>query len=554
MTPHAWDVTAFDSFHERATVCLLVVSSTILAPPALRRKRASAWACRALRSLSDRYPESVVWAVIAVTSAIRVVVIWRSFFWQDDYIHAWTAWNAPASELIWQNWNGHCEPASFAIQWALTRVAPQQWWPAAIVLSVIAVATSVMLWLMLRRWGGSPVAAMLFAAWPATLVAQQWLSAGLETVPLVLMFVAGFLMARPTRLTPLWVGLLCAVAWLFHERAVYFLPVLAAVAVFYTGRLAWTANRWTWVVLACVTLVAVIPRIGDARPGADGGTSVPGSIWYAGPGSLLRSVLGWLPFDTHTVTPDDAGLWGVAFLVVWMSVLIAGLTLAPAKTALVASVTAGFLLVEVLSFVALRGGFAGAVLASDPRFTLITGTVLLAGLGTFALPMWTAVLAVLGCWSMLTYPQTPGRDWFRPLPPGVQLAATPSPPQMLGHFFFTTSGPLLELGTTRTLLQVGPEPPDFPEVSQDPRQVGMDSALTALTYTPLVVDPGRYCGVIPIPRLEAGVRVVRLDLRRPGLVNGVPVRAGLVWVFPPAGEVSVQAPCTDGVEVGIPGR
>jgi hypothetical protein len=496
----------------------------------------------------------VVWAVIAVTSAIRVAVIWRSYFWQDDYIHAWTAWNAPASELIWQNWNGHREPASFAIQWALTRAAPQQWWPAAVVLSVIAVATSVMFWLMLRRWGGNPVAAMLFAAWPATLVPQQWLSAGLETVPLVLMFVAGFLMARPTRFTPVWVVLLCAVAWLFHERAAYFLPVLAAVAVFYAGRRAWRDNRWTWVVLSVVTAVAMVVRLGDSRPGADGGTSIPGSIWFAGPGSLLRSLLGWLPFGTHTVTPDSAGLWGLAVLVVWMALLIVGLSVAPRKTVLVACVTAGFLIVEVMSFVVLRGGFAGAVLASDPRFTLVTGTVLLAGLGTFALPMWTSAIALLGCASMLTYPQTSGRDWFRPLPEGAQLAATPSPPQMLGHFFFTTSGPSVELGTTRTLLQVGPQQPDFPEVSQRPQQVGQDGVLGSLTYTPLLVDTGRYCGVVPIPPLDAGVRVVRLHLRKPGLVNGVPVSSGNVWVFPPPGVMRVEAPCTDGVEVGIPGR
>ena len=496
----------------------------------------------------------MVWVVIAVACAIRVLVIWRGFFWQDDYIHIWTAWNAPASTLIGQNWNGHREPASFAIQWALARAAPQTWWPAAVILSVIAVATTVSFWLMLRRWGGNPVAGMLFAAWPATLVAQQWLSAGLETVPLALMFVAGFLMARPTRLTPVWVGLLCAVAWLFHERAVYFLPVLAAVAVFYTGRRAWRDNRGTWVVLAAITVAALVLRAGDARPGADGGASIPGSVWFAGPGSLLRSVLGWLPFSAHTVTPDNLGLWGLGILIVWGGLLIAGLTLDPRRTVLVAGVTVGFLLVEVLSFVLLRGGFSGPVLASDPRFTFVTGTVLIAGLGVFALPTWTGALAVLGCLSMLSYPQTPGRDWFRPLPSGVELAATPSPPQMLGHFFFTTQGPPVELGTTRTLLQVGPSPPAFPQVSQNPQHVGLDGGLRPLTYTPLLTDPRRYCGVIPVPALDAGVRVVRLDLERAGRVNGVPVKAGPVWVFPPPGEVRIEAPCTRGVEVGIPGR
>ena len=192
----------------------------------------------------------------------------------------------------------------------------------------------------------------------------------------------------------------------------------------------------------------------------------------------------------------------------WAGLFIAGVAVAPRRTAVVASLTLGFFVVEVLSFVALRGGFAGGQLASDPRFTLITGTVLLAGLGCFTWPAWTGLFAVLGALSMATFPQTPGRDWFRPLPAGVELAATPSPPEMLGHFFFTTSGPLVELGTTRTLLDVGENPPAFPEVSSNPQQY--DGRLTPLTFTPLLVDPGRQCGVITVPEFDAGVRVVRL--------------------------------------------
>jgi hypothetical protein len=482
----------------------------------------------------------VVWAVIAITSAIRVWVIWRSFFWQDDYIHIWTAWNQSPGDLILQNWNGHREPAGYAIQWVLARAAPQVWWPAAVVLSLIAVATTVMFWLMLRRWGGSPAAAMLFAAWPATLVAQQWLSAGLETVTLLLMFVAGFLLARPGRWTPLWVALLASAGWLFHERAGYFAPVLLAIAVFYTGRRAWRDNRWSWIVLLGVTAVALLLRIGDARPGQAGGTSVPGAAWQAGPGSVLRSVLGWLPFDAHTVIPAPIGLYALAVLVVWMGVVLAGLTLAPRQTLLVLSVTAAFFLVEVASFVWLRGSFVGSALASDPRFTLVTGTVLLAGLGSFALPCWIGGLTVLGCWSMLAYPPTPGRDWF-PALDDQQLAATPSPPGMLSHFFFTTEPPVYELGTTRTLLQVGPDPPAFPPESRDPQQVGQDGVVGPLQFTPLVVDDRRQCGTVVVPPLAAGVRVVRVGDRylfpAPGPIPPIPVEG-----------------CVDRVEVGIPGR
>lgn len=496
----------------------------------------------------------MVWVVIAVACTIRVAVIWQAFFWQDDYIHIWTAWNAPAGTLIMQNWNGHREPGSFAAHWALARLAPQEWWPAAIVLSTIAVGTTVMFWLMLRRWGGNPLAGILFAVWPATLVAQQWLSAGLETVPLLLMCVAGFLLARPQRWTPAWVGLLAALSWAFHERAVYFLPVLFAIALFYRGTRAWRENRASWLVLAAVTLAALAWRVADARPGQDGGASIPGSLWTAGPGSVLRSVLGWLPFDADVIAPRSAGLWAIAVLGVWMALFLVGLSLHPRRTVLVTGVVAGFLLVEVLSFVVLRGGFAGSALAADPRFTLLTGTVLIAGLGCFPWPPWTAAVAVLGMTSMLAIPATPGRDWFRPLPAGVQLAATPSPPQMLAHFFFTTTSPAVELGTTRTLLQVGQRPPAFPEVSQDPQQVDFDGRVVPLTFTPLVRDDERQCGDLDVPDLAAAVRVVRLQVIDAGEVNGAPVQPGPVYVFPPPGPVRITSPCTDGVEVGIPGR
>ncbi len=491
-----------------------------------------------------------MWAVTAVTCVLRVVVIWGSFFWQDDYIHIWTAWNAPASELIGQNWNGHREPASFAIQWALARLAPQVWWPAALVLSVIAAVTTVGFWLMVKRWAGvtpaSAAAAILFAAWPATMMPQAWLSAGLETVPLVLMFAAGWLLAEPRPWTPWAVGALAVAAWLFHERAGYFLPFLLAVAVFFGGV---RKNRASWWALAGVTGVALILRLLDDLPGRVGGASVPGALWSAGPGSVLRSVLGWLPFDARTPVPVNAGLWAVLVLVVWMVLLLIGLSTAPRHTALVAGVVTGFLVVEVLSFVWLRGGFAGGALAADPRFTLVTGSVLLVGLASFDItwrPLaWVAVgLAAVGCWSMwrMTLPEDPGREWLASAGQvRGDLAPTPSPPAMLAHFFFTTEPPIYELGTTRTLLQVGPRPARFPERTRRPLQVDESAAAGPMVFTPLVVEQGRQCAVVEVPPFDAGVRVVRV---------------GEEYVFPPPGPIADIAidGCVDTVEVGIPGR
>jgi hypothetical protein len=444
------------------------------------------------------------------------------------------------------------------------------WWPAATLLVALSLATSVMFWSMLRRWGGSTpataAAAVLFAAWPATLVAQRWLSAGLETVPLLLMFIAGYLLARPRAWTPWAVGALAAGAWAFHERAVYFVPVLLAVALMYTGRRAWRDNRTSWWTMAGVTGAVSALRWGDALPGRDGGTSIPGAAWQAGPGSLLRSVLGWLPYSRHGLVPDGVGLWALIVLAVWTGLFLAGVALWPRRTLLVTGVVAGFLAVEVLSFVWLRGGAAGSVLASDPRFTLVTGVVLLAGLG--ALPVtWRAApalaipLVVLGCWSMwrIGTSEVPGRQWLaaaRDLPPGSDLAATPSPPAMLAHFFFTPDPPVYELGTTRTLLQVGADPARFPEVAADPLQVVEDGQAVPLTFTALLVDERRQCGPVEVPQLRAGVRVVRVTTDGPGRIGEVGFTR-VVHLFPPPGPVATVAldgACATRVEVGVPGR
>jgi hypothetical protein len=291
-------------------------------------------------------------------------------------------------------------------------------------------------------------------------------------------------------------------------------------------------------------------------------------MWSAGPGSMLRSVLGWLPFDTgqRAVVPISAGLWAVLVLGVWMVILLIGLATDPARTLLTVAVVAGVFVVEVLSFVLLRGGFAGAALASDPRFTLVCGTLLLAAVGSFSIGSRAAVagscaLAAVGVWSMwrIGEPSDPGRQWLVDaceVPEYAVLAATPSPPRMLAHFFFSQDPPVYELGTTRTLLQVGPAPARFPDIASRPLQVAESGVIGPLRFTPVMTDQTRQCAAVQIPELDAGVRVVQLSLDGPGRLNGARVGT-TAYLFPAPGpmpEVTVAGACVLRIEVGVPGR
>ena len=360
------------------------------------------------------------------------------------------------------------------------------------------------------------------------MLAQQWLSAGLEAVALLLMLVAGWLLARPRRWTLVVVGVLCALAWTFHERAVYFVPVLFAIAWLYSGLWqAWRDNRRSWLVLVGVTLLALGLRVFDGLPGRTPGTSIPGALWSAGPGSVLRSVLGWLPFDVQqrTVVPVAAGLWAVAVLAVWMVILLIGLATQPRQTVLVAGVTAALLLAEVLSFVVLRGGFAGAGLAADPRFTLVTGTVLLAGIGSFdftwrpvVVSRRAAAVALLGSWSMWTIarPVDPGRQWLaqaRALRPGADLAATPV---HRACWLTSSSSPTRRCTNSAPpehCCRSGPNRRASPNRAARPLKIDESGAVGPLEFTALLVSQRRQCGEVRVPELDAGVRVIRCAAR-----------------------------------------
>ena len=186
----------------------------------------------------------------------------RSWWYQDDLnILATVADRALTPGLLFSDYNGHLVPGSWAIAWVLDRVAPLQWWPAALLTLVVVAATDLMMLALLRRlFGSRPAILVPYAMFCATSLvltstlwwaaSQQWLPVSLSLVT-ALWFHIGYLRTRRRADA---IGALLAVLFglAFFEKALTTPIVLALFTVAYAvpgslWRRPWRAFRQYWV-------------------------------------------------------------------------------------------------------------------------------------------------------------------------------------------------------------------------------------------------------------------------------------------------------------------
>jgi hypothetical protein len=443
----------------------------------------------------------IVWVSIAVTTVVRAVVISRAFFWQDDYIHVWTAWNAPAEELILQEWNGHRQPFSFAITWVLARLWPQEWLPAAAMLVLVSALLPTMFWLAVRtlvglRWS-AVIATVGFSVWPGLLIPQTWLTSGLELFALVAILAALWVFASRHRSRTVLITVLLVVGFGFTERALFLLPVLLAGGYLVAGGSVrsrvtgvYRGDRLLWWVLSLTTLLLLVVTRLLSSGSAGGRPATAGEIlrglWYAGPSGMMRDLLGLNAFwpDERTTIPGPIPVWVFALsAVLWMVLLVVGFRWSRSQLGHCLLVTGSFLVVETVIVGLFRGGFIGPQVHQDPRYYELSGTLVLLCLASFGRypplrrpPTWwlapIAVVSVVGFLaSALAIARTVNgevpRAWLAMAraqftgPGSPDLVSTPSPPNMIVPIFvgIDESGAEFEYATTRTLLEVGPEQP-----------------------------------------------------------------------------------------------
>jgi hypothetical protein len=194
-------------------------------------------------SMPDGAPQHlgvVAFALIVGQAMLRLTTFLEGFFWVDDFVYVHRAEQGLGGAYLLQDYNGHLQPGQFLLVWVLQTLAPMNYGVVAVVMVAIQLATSLVVWLLIREFVGARVGALVplvvYLFSPLTLPAFQWYAAALQAVPLQLAMASCLLFHRRHLRHGGRRDAIAAIAafgfglW-FWEKALVILPVLLAVSV-----------------------------------------------------------------------------------------------------------------------------------------------------------------------------------------------------------------------------------------------------------------------------------------------------------------------------------
>ena len=345
----------------------------------------------------------------------------RSWWVQDDLSILATAADRPLTPgLLFSNYNGHMIPGSWAIAWLLDRIAPLQWWPAALLTLILVAAISLMMLALLRRLFGTRPAILLpyamFCATSLTLTSTLWWAASQEWLPVSLSLVTalwwhvGYLRTRRRAdavgaLLAVLLGLAC------FEKALTTPLVLALFTVCYAvpgplWRRPWRAFRQYWVywlaqaALAGGYLWLYLSRVtidtGPAAKAADIAEVTRLMILETLLPSLIGGPLSWYSTPTTTIAawPHPAPVLVVAAAVLTAGAVIGSLVFVRGswRAWLLLAVYLG---ISVTLVARVRLGFIGPFIGRDHRYLTDLAVVAPLALALAWLPLRDGLDAVL---------------------------------------------------------------------------------------------------------------------------------------------------------------
>lgn len=330
-------------------------------------------------------------ALVVLQTVVRIVLVSRGYFWQDDFVHLSQArTDGFSADFILQDYNDHLEPAKFTAIWLVLELFGFSYAAAATTMVVLQLAASVaLLWVLRRLFGNSVLLLLPFAAYlftPLGLVSGTWWAASLEGLPLqVFMLIAiGAASAALDEGSWRWTAtswIAFAAGLLFWEKALLILPAVLGVVVLVMLRGLKVGVRWSYL-RASWSFWAGYAVLAAAYLGWYAATitfdSDQGSA-EADVGEVLDKVLlqTWLPGlfggpwsstgaeNTIAATPEPAVVVlcaALAAAVVVGSFLLRGLGALEGWVLLV-----GYLAVDVALVVVGRTDYA-SFLARDPRY------------------------------------------------------------------------------------------------------------------------------------------------------------------------------------------
>jgi hypothetical protein len=195
-------------------------------------------------------------ALVGLQAVVRIVLVSRGYFWQDDFLHLSQARTDGFSpDFILQDYNDHLEPAKFTVVWLVLELFGFSYAAAATTMVVLQLATSLaLLWVLRRLFGHSVVLLVPFAAYlftPLGLVSGTWWAASLEGLPLQLCMLLTIGAASVCLEVGSWRWAVASWAafvlgLLFWEKALLILPALLATVVLVMLKGMRPAARWSY--------------------------------------------------------------------------------------------------------------------------------------------------------------------------------------------------------------------------------------------------------------------------------------------------------------------
>lgn len=356
-----------------------------------------------------------VLAVVVAHVALRVWMLWPSWFYGDDYALLGEAAAGGASPAaLTEPYAGQLMPLGRFIAWVVAEAGPLSWSTAALGLVVmVALADLACAWMLLELFGARRGVLLPLAAYAGSAVvlpATMWWAAALNQLPLqaVLMAaVAAWVRYQRTGRSRWWVvtALVLLVGFAAYVKTLLVLVVLGWVTVahFASGG-PWArvrdAVRRRWVGAAVlvvgsvgflVAYLAAVPSIvaeGDNPP-------VAGDLARAMLGRALPTGLLGGPWRWSTANPPvalaDPPAWATALA--WLALVALGIGLAVARrrTGRVWALLAVHAGLSYLLLLATRAPLVGGAIGLEYRYLTDVAPVAVLCLGLATMPLRGAV-------------------------------------------------------------------------------------------------------------------------------------------------------------------